>query len=320
MAGVRRTSRRLQRVLGGDPVRAARRGDRGRRRLVARRAERQVPRHPVRRAVPPPALAVRAARSSSRSSALNLDEPWATLYWLNPMAGAVEGFRWAMLGGVRPERRAPRRLAAACRLVHLRRRASSTSAAWSATLPTSSEPRDPGPRTSRKRYRLGERDVAARQPARRRSSARRGARSTARAAQTPGARHDLGARRRQLRRASGARCSAIIGRNGAGKTTLLKILSRHHRPDGRRGARLGPRRLAARGRHRLPPRPDRAREHLPERRDPRHAPAARSSASSTRSSRSPRSSASSTRRSSATRAGCTCGSRSPSPRTSSRRS
>ena len=35
--------------------------------------------------------------------ALNLDEPWATLYWLNPMAGAVEGFRWAMLGGVRPE-------------------------------------------------------------------------------------------------------------------------------------------------------------------------------------------------------------------------
>ena len=34
---------------------------------------------------------------------LNLDEPWATLFWLNPMAGAVEGFRWALLGGVRPE-------------------------------------------------------------------------------------------------------------------------------------------------------------------------------------------------------------------------
>jgi lipopolysaccharide transport system permease protein len=34
---------------------------------------------------------------------LNLPEPWATLFWLNPMAGAVEGFRWAMLGGVRPE-------------------------------------------------------------------------------------------------------------------------------------------------------------------------------------------------------------------------
>ena len=25
-----------------------------------------------------------------------------TLYWLNPMAGVVEGFRWALLGGVRP--------------------------------------------------------------------------------------------------------------------------------------------------------------------------------------------------------------------------
>ena len=35
--------------------------------------------------------------------ALNLSEPWATIYWLNPMAGAVEAFRWSMLGGVRPE-------------------------------------------------------------------------------------------------------------------------------------------------------------------------------------------------------------------------
>jgi lipopolysaccharide transport system permease protein len=34
--------------------------------------------------------------------ALNLDEPWATLFWLNPIAGAVEGFRWALLGGVPP--------------------------------------------------------------------------------------------------------------------------------------------------------------------------------------------------------------------------
>jgi lipopolysaccharide transport system permease protein len=34
---------------------------------------------------------------------LRLDEPWRTIYWLNPMAGAVEAFRWAMLGGVRPD-------------------------------------------------------------------------------------------------------------------------------------------------------------------------------------------------------------------------
>jgi lipopolysaccharide transport system permease protein len=34
---------------------------------------------------------------------LHLGSPWSTLFWLNPMAGAVEGFRWAMLGGIRPE-------------------------------------------------------------------------------------------------------------------------------------------------------------------------------------------------------------------------
>jgi lipopolysaccharide transport system permease protein len=33
---------------------------------------------------------------------LSLSEPWRTIYWLNPMAGAVEVFRWSMLGGVRP--------------------------------------------------------------------------------------------------------------------------------------------------------------------------------------------------------------------------
>ena len=27
-----------------------------------------------------------------------LSEPWHTLYGLNPMAGVVEGFRWALLG------------------------------------------------------------------------------------------------------------------------------------------------------------------------------------------------------------------------------
>jgi lipopolysaccharide transport system permease protein len=27
-----------------------------------------------------------------------LDEPWRTVYGINPMAGVVEGFRWALLG------------------------------------------------------------------------------------------------------------------------------------------------------------------------------------------------------------------------------
>ena len=27
-----------------------------------------------------------------------LDEPWRTVYGINPMAGVIEGFRWALLG------------------------------------------------------------------------------------------------------------------------------------------------------------------------------------------------------------------------------
>jgi len=32
-----------------------------------------------------------------------LDEPWRTLYGLNPMVGVVEGFRWALLGTAPPQ-------------------------------------------------------------------------------------------------------------------------------------------------------------------------------------------------------------------------
>lgn len=32
-------------------------------------------------------------------SAENLAQPWKTIYALNPMAGVIEGFRWALLGG-----------------------------------------------------------------------------------------------------------------------------------------------------------------------------------------------------------------------------
>src|SRR5829696_5894654 len=34
---------------------------------------------------------------------LNLEEPWATLFFVNPVAGVVEGFRWAFIGGLRPD-------------------------------------------------------------------------------------------------------------------------------------------------------------------------------------------------------------------------
>jgi len=36
------------------------------------------------------------------SQAVHLDEPWDSLFWANPMAGVVEGWRWALLGGPHP--------------------------------------------------------------------------------------------------------------------------------------------------------------------------------------------------------------------------
>jgi lipopolysaccharide transport system permease protein len=35
-------------------------------------------------------------------TALGVHGPWKSIFWLNPMAGAVEGFRWSLLAGVRP--------------------------------------------------------------------------------------------------------------------------------------------------------------------------------------------------------------------------
>jgi lipopolysaccharide transport system permease protein len=34
--------------------------------------------------------------------ALHLHQPWRTIYWLNPMAAVVEGWRWSLLGGPHP--------------------------------------------------------------------------------------------------------------------------------------------------------------------------------------------------------------------------
>ena len=88
----------------------------------------------------------------------------------------------------------------------------------------------------------------------------------------------------------------IIGRNGAGKSTLLKILSRITEPTRRPRHDQGPRGEPAGGRHRLSPGAHRPREHLPQRRHPRHDAGRDPQASSTRSSPLPRSRSSSTRR------------------------
>ena len=88
----------------------------------------------------------------------------------------------------------------------------------------------------------------------------------------------------------------IIGRNGAGKSTLLKILTRITHPTEGRIELSGTRGQSPRGRHRLPPGAQRSREHLPERRRPRHEARRGAQRSSTRSSSSPRSASTWTRR------------------------
>ena len=54
-------------------------------------------------AVPRPGLAV---RSPVVYPVTLVPEPWRLVYSLNPMAGVIEGFRWALLGhgGARPAR------------------------------------------------------------------------------------------------------------------------------------------------------------------------------------------------------------------------
>ena len=103
-------------------------------------------------------------------------------------------------------------------------------------MPTSSEPAIEV-RTLAKRYSLGERAVlhgslrdAVDRAARRLLHRARGG--------SHDAGHDLGARRRHLRRRSRARRSASSGATARARRTLLKILSRHHRrrPTARRAS------------------------------------------------------------------------------------
>ena len=236
---------------------------------------------------------------------------WRLLYSLNPMVGVIDGFRWCILGGQSSPIYLPGSRGEPCRrgvfpvVRHsplpqdgkklCRSDLSDDKAADTCqTLIISVE-------NLSKRYLVGHRgatrngqasytalrDVIGQEL---RNFGRKAGDLAARPADRAG-RHDrgiLGAQEMSTSRSRRARFG-IIGRNGAGKSTLLKILSPHHRAD--RGPRhlARPRREPARSRHRISSRTDRAREHLPQRRDPRHDPRARSAKSSTRSSRSPRS-------------------------------
>ena len=81
---------------------------------------------------------------------------------------------------------------------------------------------------------------------------------------------NTGAPRRVIRGEARRGASASSAATAPANRTLLKILSPDHRADDRRSRDARPRRQPAGGRHRLPPRADRPREHLPQRRHPRH--------------------------------------------------
>ena len=206
-----------------------------------------------------------------------MPEPWRAVYALNPMVGVVEGFRWALLGNaeapqVTASRVGGRRLGPARRRPLL-------------LPPDRTDVRGHGLSDGRhsthdgfgKQYRLGA-AAGVRTAAGIVVAGRGGAplswlrRPSAHAAAVEPHRRCLGAPRR---RRSTIRAGEVVGVDRPQRRrqdhAAEDPVAHHRADDGTRGGPR-PRRLAARGRHRLPPRAHRPRERLPQRRHPRHAP------------------------------------------------
>ncbi len=193
------------------------------------------------------------------------------IYNLNPMTGVIGGFRWALFG----------RAGARSTLLGLGRRRAGRPGGRPLLLPAhGARLRRRGVTDERlaisisglgKRYKIGAVAGRSRDPARRDHERRGGACAPpAPRRVVDGTRqHALGAPRRQLRRRGGAGHRHHRPQRRRQEHAAQDPLAHHRAHDGR-GAHPRPRRQPARGGHRVPPGAHRAREHLPERRDPGH--------------------------------------------------
>ena len=194
-----------------------------------------------------------------------IPEKWQLILSFNPMTAVIAGWRWAMLDAAQPDmehlaigvarrrralRHRPRRLprvGAALRGHHL----------MSIAIEVDS---------LSKKYRLGEYHAA--YGTLRETIVHATRRLTGREHNRP--RSEIWALRDVSFEVPEGQVLGVIGRNGAGKSTLLKILTRIAAPTSGRAEIRGRVGQPARGRDGVQPGADGAREHLSQRRHPRH--------------------------------------------------